>query len=229
MKMTWQLIAVHGWGSDQRYWQSWRKPCKQRGWLLECFERGYGGFKENSPEWKSSYKHALIVNSLGLHLTPSKILAKSDAVILLASFGKFVPEGSDGRNMQIALKAMAQKIEIGKIRELLEEFREKVAAPQPVDYLPAGVEDQEISEIGKMKLLNDLSLLAKCNGIPKEFPHNSAVLIVEAEEDKIVLEASRAQMRKNLNKAEIIKLDGIGHGLLMPTLPDMVLDWLGKQ
>ncbi|NBP98769.1 MAG: hypothetical protein EBU51_04210 [Synechococcaceae bacterium WB6_3A_227] len=51
----------------------------------------------------------------------------------------------------------------------------------------------------------------------------------KAEEDKIVLEASRAQMRKNLNKAEIIKLDGIGHGLLMPTLPDMVLDWLGKQ
>ena len=229
MKMTWQLIAVHGWGSDQRCWQSWREPCKQRGWLLECFERGYGGFKENSPEWKSSYKHALIVNSLGLHLTPSKILANSDAVILLASFGKFVPEGSDGRNMQIALKAMSQKIETGKIRELFEEFREKVAAPQPVDYLPAGVEDQEISEKGKKKLLDDLILLSSCKGIPETFPLKAPVLIVEAGNDQIVLEASRAQMRKNLNKAEIIKLDGIGHGLLMPTLPDMVLDWLGKQ
>ena len=82
MKRTWQLIAVHGWGSDQRCWQSWREPCKERSWLLECFERGYGEFKENSPEWQNSYKHALIVNSLGLHLTPSKILENSDAVIL---------------------------------------------------------------------------------------------------------------------------------------------------
>ena len=229
MKMTWQLIAVHGWGSDQRYWQSWRKPCKQRGWLLECFERGYGGFKENSPEWKSSYKHALIVNSLGLHLTPSKILAKSDAVILLASFGKFVPEGSDGRNMQIALKAMAQKIEIGKIRELLEEFREKVAAPQPVNYLPAGVEDQEISEIGKMKLLNDLSLLAKCKGIPENFPLKAPVLIVEAGNDQIVNEASKAKLRLELKNADTIKLDGIGHGLLLPTLAETMLNWLAKQ
>jgi pimeloyl-ACP methyl ester carboxylesterase len=80
-----------------------------------------------------------------------------------------------------------------------------------------------------MKLLKDLDLLAKCQGIPKSFPHNSAVLIIEAEEDQIVLEASKAEMRKDLNKAEIIKLDGIGHGLLMPGLAEIVLDWLGKQ
>ena len=229
MKRKWQLIAVHGWGSDQRCWQSWREPCKKRGWLLECFERGYGEFKENSPEWQNSYKHALIVNSLGLHLTPSKILANSDAVILLASFGKFVPEGSDGRNMQIALKAMAQKIEIGKIRELFEEFREKVAAPQPVDYLPSGVEDQEISEKGKKKLVDDLVLLSSCKGIPKAFPQKAAVLVVEAGDDQIVNEASKAKLRLELKNAEIINLDGIGHGLLMPTLAETILTWLAKQ
>ena len=229
MKMTWQLIAIHGWGSDQRCWQSWREPCKQRGWLLECFERGYGGFKENSPEWKSSYKHALIVNSLGLHLTPRKILANSDAVILLASFGKFVPDGSDGKNMQIALKAMAQKIEIGKIRELFIEFREKVAAPQPVDNLPAGVEDQEISEKGKKKLLDDLILLSSCKAIPEAFPQKAAVLIVEAGDDQIVNEASKAKLRLELKNAETIKLDGIGHGLLLPTLAETMLTWLAKQ
>jgi pimeloyl-[acyl-carrier protein] methyl ester esterase len=229
MKMKWQLIAVHGWGSDQRCWQSWLEPCEKRGWPLECFERGYGEFKENSPEWKSSYRHALIVNSLGLHLTPSKILANSDAVILLASFGKFVPAGSDGRNMQIALKAMAQKLEKGKIRELFEEFREKVAAPQLVDYLPAGVEEQEISERGKKKLLDDLDLLAKCKGIPECFPQGAAVLIVEAGNDQIVSEASKAELHLELKNAEIIKLDGIGHGLLVPALAETMLTWLAKQ
>jgi len=80
-----------------------------------------------------------------------------------------------------------------------------------------------------MKLLKDLDLLAKYQGIPKSFPHNSAVLIVEAEKDQIVLEASKAEMRRELNNAEIIKLDGIGHGLLMPTLTQIVLNWLEKQ
>jgi len=52
---------------------------------------------------------------------------------------------------------------------------------------------------------------------------------VEAEKDQIVLEASKAEMRRELNNAEIIKLDGIGHGLLMPTLTQIVLNWLEKQ
>lgn len=229
MKRQWQLIAVHGWGSDQHCWQTWREPCEKRGWLLDCFERGYGENKEHIPQWNSNYKHALVVNSLGLHLTPNNILANAEAVILLASFGKFIPEGSGGRALEIAIKGMAQKIKMGKLKELFIEFREKVAAPQLVGYLPAGVEDQEISEIGKMKLLKDLDLLAKYQGIPKSFPHNSAVLIVEAEKDQIVLEASKAEMRRELNNAEIIKLDGIGHGLLMPTLTQIVLNWLEKQ
>ena len=58
MKMTWQLIAVHGWGSDQHCWQSWQEPCEKRGWLLECFERGYGENSEKTPQWNSKYKHA---------------------------------------------------------------------------------------------------------------------------------------------------------------------------
>ena len=152
MEMKWQLIAVHGWGSDQHCWQSWREPCEKKGWLLECFERGYGENKENTPQWNSKYKHALVVNSLGLHLTPNKILAEAEAVILLASFGRFIPEGNGGRALEIALKGMAQKIEAGEIKELFDNFREKVAAPQPVDYLPQGVENQKISELGKTNL-----------------------------------------------------------------------------
>ena len=124
---------------------------------------------------------------------------------------------------------MAQKIEAGEIKELFENFREKVAAPQPVDYLPQGVENQKISELGRTKLLADLDLLAKCKEIPKSFPHNSAVLIVEAGEDQIVSETSKTEMRKELNKAEMITLDGIGHGLLMPELPETVLNWMQKR
>ena len=71
MAEPWQLLAVHGWGSDQRCWEPWRPLCEQRGWSLQCHERGYGRFPAASPSWAAHGKRALVVHSLGLdELTP---------------------------------------------------------------------------------------------------------------------------------------------------------------
>ena len=52
---------------------------------------------------------------------------------------------------------------------------------------------------------------------------------MEAGDDQIVSEASKTKLRLELKNAETIKLDGIGHGLLLPTLAETMLTWLAKQ
>ena len=48
----------------------------------------------------------MIAHSLGLHLLPATVLAQADAVVLLASFSAFVPQGRAGRAVAAALKGM---------------------------------------------------------------------------------------------------------------------------
>jgi len=225
----WQLLAVHGWGSDQRCWDPWRPLCEQRGWGLQCHERGYGRFPAASPGWAARGRRALVVHSMGLHLVPPGPLASAEAILLLASFGSFLPPGPAGRSLALALRAMAARLERGEVQELFEDFRVQVAAPQSVENLPAGVEDGPVAAIGRQRLIEDLALLSQCTGLPKAFPKGAAVLIVEAEADAIVHPLSRQALRTALPQASLRSLPGIGHSLLVPALAEQLLDWLRQQ
>jgi len=225
----WQLLAVHGWGSDQRCWEPWRPLCEQRGWSLQCHERGYGRFPAASPSWAAHGKRALVVHSLGLHLVAPELLASAEAVLLLASFGSFVPPGPAGRQLQQALASMAKRIEQGDIQGLFEDFRIQAAFPQSVQDLPAGVEDGPIPAIGRQRLIEDLRLLGQCAGLPQGFPKGAAILIVEAEADAIIDPLSRQALREALPQANLQLLPGIGHSLLVPQLMEQVLSWLAQQ
>jgi pimeloyl-[acyl-carrier protein] methyl ester esterase len=229
MKSKWQIIAIHGWGSNHHCWETWQAPCKKRGWELDCYERGYGSDAPYIPEFKTYCNHALIVNSLGLHLTPKELLKQANAVILLASFGRFIPEGEAGIKLIASIKAMEKKIKKNQIKELFDNFRTIVASPQNVELLPAGIEDQEVSQAGSKKLIADLELLRSCNKIPEEFPEKARCLIVEALEDKVVDPDCRKQLKAELSKADVISLKDIGHGLIINNLQEEVLNWLGKQ
>ena len=229
MAEPWQLLAVHGWGSDQRCWDAWRPLTEQRGWGLQCHERGYGRFPAASPGWAANGRRALVVHSLGLHLVSPGPLASAEAILLLASFGSFLPPGPAGRSLAMALRAMAARLERGEVQDLFEDFRVQVAAPQSVENLPAGVEDGPISAIGRQRLIEDLALLGQCTGLPEAFPKGAAVLIVEAEADAIVHPLSRQALRAALPQASLRSLPGMGHSLLMPTLAEQLLDWLEKQ
>ena len=83
---------MHGWGSDQRNWDAFEPHC-QHGRPLQRLDRGYGRFPEQSASWLPQGRRALLVSSLGSQLVPSELLQQAEAVVLLASFGRFVPKG----------------------------------------------------------------------------------------------------------------------------------------
>ena len=139
---------MHGWGSDQRNWDAFEPHCQQRGWPLQRLDRGYGRFPEQSGSWLPQGRRALLVSSLGSQLVPSALLQQAEAVVLLASFGRFVPKGAAGRPLQQALRLMDERLGAGDLLGLFADFRLKVAEPQPVEYLPPGIEDGPVSEQG---------------------------------------------------------------------------------
>ena len=64
------------------------------------------------------------------------------------------------------------------------------------------------------------------SGLPQAFPPSAAVLLVEAGQDQIVHPLSRKALRLALPHATVLSLDGIGHGLMVPSLPAQVLQWI---
>jgi pimeloyl-[acyl-carrier protein] methyl ester esterase len=225
---NWQLLCMHGWGSDQRAWNGFRRGCELRKWPLRCFERGYGRFPVAQPDWEGPGRRALLLNSLGMHLVPPQTLAAAEAVVLLASFGRFVPGGAAGRPLALALQRMDERLAAGELPQLFADVRIRGAEPQPVELLPAGVEDGPVQAQGLARLRDDLALLAHCSDLPASFPQTAPVLLVEASDDQIVHPLSREALRQALPKATVFPLNGVGHGLMVPSLPAQVLQWIAE-
>jgi len=222
------LIAMHGWGGDHRSWAPWGAAAVERGWRLSCGERGYGRQTPHQPTWGEAEQRVVLVHSLGLHLLPQELLAQATAVALLASFGRFVPPGPPGRRLQKALQGMAAKLEAGggEPEAMLRQFLAEAAAPAPPEWLPQGPLEDGLSAEGLHRLHADLALLGHTNGLPWGFPSTARVLIVEAAEDRIVTPESRGLLRAALPQAEVLRLEGVGHSLLTPTLIPAVLHWI---
>ncbi len=225
--MSLDLIAMHGWAGDHRAWEPWSQAAASRGWRLQTGERGYGRQRPRSPSWPDE-RGAVLVHSLGLHLLPAEVLGQARAVVLLASFGAFVPPGPGGRLTRAALEAMASRIRQGDLTSLLDDFLARAAAPAHLDQLPPGVAQEGSDAAGVARLLEDLALLGRCEGLPEAFPRSVPVLIVEAGADQIVPAASRALLRQALPQADAWTLEDIGHSLLGTPLIEPVLDWLAQ-
>jgi pimeloyl-[acyl-carrier protein] methyl ester esterase len=230
-----QLIAMHGWAGDQRSWGPWRALAEARGWSMQVGERGYGALPPQTPNWLDNDDaptaapagaRVVLAHSLGPHLLPAALWQRASAVVLLASFGAFVPAGAPGRRLKQALQAMSAKIETGQTETLLQEFFARVAAPHPSSLLPAGPLQQGISAEGRQRLLADLTLLGRTEGLPLGFPSDRPVLLVEAMDDQIVAEGSRRALRESLPQADCWSLQQAGHALLVEGLPAAVLDWV---
>jgi pimeloyl-[acyl-carrier protein] methyl ester esterase len=223
--MNLDLIAMHGWAGDQRAWEPWRQAAASRGWNLHTGERGYGRQRPHAPRWPGE-GGAVLVHSLGLHLLPAELWSQARAVVLLASFGAFVPPGPGGRRTRAALEAMANRIRQGELAPLLDEFLARAAAPARLDQLPAGVAQEGSDPAGVARLLEDLALLGRCDGLPEAFPHAVPVLIVEAGADRIVGPEARALLRERLPQAEVLHFEGAGHCLLQAPLPTELRRWI---
>ena len=222
-----QLIAMHGWAGDAQGWEPFHSTWSARGWAWQCGERGYGGQAPRPVTWQSGQGLKLVIaHSLGPHLLPATVLAQADAVVLLASFGRFVPEGPGGRRLRSAMAAMASQLAGPEASTMLQTFMDRAAAPQPTSLLPAGIANSPLEAPGRQRLAEDLNLLAATAGLPPGFPLQARVLIVEGGKDQIVSPQARQQLRSLLPAADTLVLAGVGHCLLSPALVPTVCGWI---
>ena len=217
---------MHGWAGDQRGWAPFAAAAERRGWSWRNGERGYGDLPVAMPAWQAAGRRALVVHSLGLHLLPAELLATADTVVLLASFGRFVPEGPAGRPLRQALAAMARQLQDGSGEAMLLEFLRRAAAPESADPAGLGIGDQRLQPQGRQRLLDDLALLESRTGLPEAFPSQARVLIVEAGGDQIVAPQARQLLRHALPDADVLQLGQASHCLLQPSLIPILEAWL---
>ena len=235
-----ELIAMHGWAGDGAGWEAWQPAVARLGWHLRAGERGYGGRPPAAPTWRGPGPRVVLAHSMGPHLLDPAVLAAADAVVLLASFGRFVPPGPEGRALRTALAGMeAALADAGATAEeeaaraataqrMLQRFLERVAAPAPADRLPHGPAARPIAAAGRALLRADLGRLAATTGLPEGWPRSARVLIVEAGADAIVGPAVRALLRAELPEATVLERPAAGHALLDPELIPLVLGWLER-
>lgn len=221
-----QVIAMHGWLGDSRGWAPLAAAARGRGWTWQSGDRGYGPCAPEQPLWQGEGPRVLVGHSLGPHLLPPALLRRADAVVLLASFGRFVPAGAAGRPLLAGLRTMAQQLQGPEAQAMLRRFLERAAAPQPLSALGVSVVDTPLSAEGRERLLQDLLLLQHCTALPEGFPLEARCLLVEAAEDQIVVPEARAWLQQALPQAERFTVEGAGHALLVPSLLEVVLGWI---
>jgi len=222
-----QLIAMHGWCGDSRSWDPWLPSWQQQGWTCSCGERGYGRLPPQQPTWGTTAgTKVVIAHSLGPHLLRPEVLAAADAVVLLTSFARFVPEGRAGRSVAAALGGMAAQLRGPEPERMLKSFLVQVAAPAPADLLQASPAAEPLSAAGLELLQQDLELIAQSTSLPAGFPPHAKVLLLEAGSDQIVDPAARQELQRALPRADVLSFSAAGHGLIGTPTIAMVNAWI---
>ena len=226
-----QVIAMHGWSGLASNWDPWRQAFNARGWQWQSGERGYGAAAPHLPHWHEQGPRVLIAHSMGPHLLPTELLAAADAVVLLASFGRFVPAGAAGHRVRGALEAMATQLDdADSARSLLQAFLREAVAPEPEELVPPGAAAGPLGPEQRQRLRDDLEILGCTQGLPAGFPSGIPVLSVEAAQDRIVVPEARMQLRDDLEThgtdSHWLTFEQAGHCLLQPGLVAAVLQWL---
>lgn len=222
------LLAMHGWCGDSRSWTLFGAAAAERGWGCLAVERGYGGQPPRQPAWLPNERRVLIAHSLGMHLLPADVLAAAEAVVLLTSFGRFVPAGGSGRRLRTALAGMREALagSPDTATSMLRSFLGEATAPVPLEALPGSILDQPLQPAGQARLLADLELLESTAGLPDAFPRQVPCLLVEAGADRIVAPEASAGLRQALPYADHLLLRGAGHALLATPVVPMVMGWI---
>jgi pimeloyl-[acyl-carrier protein] methyl ester esterase len=227
--MNLQVIAMHGWAGDSRGWEPFAAAAAARGWRWSMPDRGYGSVAARTVTWEAQASRRVVIgHSLGPHLLAPELLAAADAVVLLASFGQFLPMGPEGRRLQTALAGMAEALQSPQAETMLRAFLAEAANPAPLSALPCTILDGALSAVGRERLRADLELLKRCQRLPEALAPGLPCLIVEAGADRIVGADVRELLRRERPEAAVIHYPQAGHCLLnTPLLADLTA-WIAS-
>ncbi len=232
-----QIIAMHGWNGDSNIWHHWKNTFQHKGWRWQSAERGYGELLPKHPNWyleeeaNSNECRALIAHSLGPHLIDHKVLAKATDVVLLCSFGRFITNGRDSRNLKTALHGMKSRLGTPQQQAMLDTFITKAHFPSTPDPSIERTRPNGVHLNGRRRLKHDLDLLIQTQGIPNGIAKNARVLVIQGEKDAIISSSTRECLLKDLQKHLRRPLShwlipNAGHWLVIPELINDVHIWL---
>ena len=231
-----EIIAMHGWAGDSHQWSNWEKIFKCCEWEWQATERGYKDISPHTPKWnhnsnKIKIKRVAICHSLGLHLIDKQVLHSATHVILINSFSRFIPSGKENRTIKLALNRMMDAISTPNEASMLRKFHVKAYKPNYIDAESTESNLINISDLGRVRLENDLKLLINSDSLPIGLNTHANVLIVNSEEDYILANETKAKLAEDLRKhleflPKIINLQDEGHSITKIKNIKKIKHWL---
>ncbi len=231
-----EIIAMHGWAGDSNQWSNWEKIFKRCAWQWQTAERGYKTIRPHRPKWNNNsnqinLKRVAICHSLGPHMMDNLVLESATHVVLINSFSRFIPSGKEKRPVKLALNRMMNAINTPNEEAMLRKFYIKAHKPNYIDVESIGTNLLHISDLGRLRLKNDLLLLMNSKSLPIGLNISTKVLIVNSEQDYILANQTKAKLAEDLKNhleasPKIITLQDEGHSITKIKNIKKIKDWL---
>ena len=128
-----QVIAQHGWGLDQSFWDIYKIEFQKNGWHWQNNERGYFSKPIKQAKWIKNNLNdqikMILCHSLGFHLLQGNLLDEASHVVFINSFNNFLPSSKKRNLIYRSLKRMEKKITRLETEGMLKEFIRRSFAP----------------------------------------------------------------------------------------------------
>ena len=231
-----EVIAMHGWAGDSNQWSSWEKIFKCSGWGWQNAERGYKAISPHTPKWNHNsnqvdFKRVAICHSLGSHLIEKQVLRSATHVVLINSFSRFIPSGKENRTVTMALNRMMNTINTPNELSMLRKFHTKAHKPNYIDEEITESNLPYISDSGRSRLKDDLTLLINSNSLPTGLNTDAKVLIVNSKKDYILATQTKEKLLEDLIKyldymPTVMNLQDEGHAIPKIKKIKKIKQWL---
>ncbi len=227
---------MHGWAGDSHQWSKWEKLFKSCDWEWQTCERGYKDISPHTPKWNEyanqiELKRVAICHSLGSHLIDKQVLNSATHVVLINSFSRFIPSGKENRSIKLALNRMMNAINTPNEAAMLKKFHIKAYKPNYVDIKSSESNLLHTSDLGGLRLKNDLKLLITSASLPIGLSTYSKVLIINSEQDYILANQTKKKLAQDLinhleTMPKIINLQDEGHSITKIKNIKKIKHWL---
>ena len=231
-----EIIAMHGWAGDSHQWLNWEKIFQSCDWEWHTSERGYKDISPHTPKWNNNLnqvelKRVALCHSLGSHLIDKQVLHSATHVVLINSFSRFIPSSKESRPIRLALNKMMNAINTANETAMLRKFLIKAYKPNYIDIKSTESNLLHISDLGRLRLKNDLILLMNSDSLPIGLNTYSKVLIINSEQDHILANQTKINLVEDLiNHLEaapkIINLQDEGHSITKIKNIKKIKHWL---
>ena len=218
-----EIIAMHGWAGDSHQWSNWEKIFKKCDWEWQTSERGYKDISPHTPKWNHNsnqveFKRVAICHSLGSHLIDNEVLHSATHVVLINSFSRFIPSNKESRSIKMALNRMMNAINTPNELSMLRKFHIKAYKPNDINLESNESNLLNISDSGRLRLKNDLTLLINSDSLPTGLNTNAKVLIINSKKDYILANQTKEKLAQDLIdylgvEPRTINLENEGHSI----------------